>query len=169
MRVEVFMRNLWDSQEVLSWGRRRRDLEPGRIEIVVVDSLSGYFEILAGLNKIEDSIEIVGRATTTADAVGLVGSMEPDLVIMDIAVHPGNALALAGVVHDCLPATMVVLTSRADCDRRRALCMTSGADAFISKPKLGEELPAILASRFPNAFESRSNDTNCADRSSVDA
>jgi DNA-binding NarL/FixJ family response regulator len=160
MRRGTFMPNVWDSQGVLSWGRRRRDFEPRKIEVVVIDSLSGYLEILPELRKLEDSVEVVGRATSTTDAVGLVGSLEPDLIIMDVGVPPGNALALAGVIHDCLPATMIVLTSRADCNHERAMGLTSGAHAFISKSKLGHELVTMLASRFPTIFEPRNHITN---------
>jgi DNA-binding NarL/FixJ family response regulator len=162
------MENIWDNSQMLSRHKQRSGVAPGKIQAVVVDSVSGCLEILEVLSKFEESVEVIGRATNTADAVGLIAKAEPDLIIMDAAVPLGNAVALAGVLCDCLPDALIILTSNWDTARQRARCLSS-AHAFVSKQRLDDELAEVLVARFHLRIDVVSTEADCVELSSLDS
>jgi len=146
------MSNAWDTDAVFSWERQCLDSGPSRIEVVVVDDLPGYLEILGELHRFEDVVDIVRRATNIADALELIATVEPDLVIMNVAAPSADSLALARFVYTCFPDVTVVMISVTNSLRLRAACLISGAKAFIHKPNFQNEFERVLASRSSQVF-----------------
>ena len=147
------MSSVWDTDAVLSWGRQCLDSGPRKIEVVVVDDLPGYLEILGELHRFEDVVDIVGRATNIADALELIVTVEPDLVIVDMAAPSADSLTLARFVHTCFPDVTVVMLSVTNSPHLRATCLISGAKAFIHKPDFQSEFERVLASRSSQVLE----------------
>ncbi len=147
------MSNAWDTDAVFSWERQCLDSGPSRIEVVVVDDLPGYLEILGELHRFEDVVDVVGRATNIADALELIATVEPDLVIMNVAAPSADSLTLARFVYTCFPDVMVVMISVKNSPRLRATCLISGAKTFIHKPNFQSEFERVLASRSSQVFE----------------
>jgi len=147
------MSSVWDTDAVLSWGRQCLDSGPRKIEVVVVDDLTGYLEILAELHRFDDVVDVVGRATNIADALELIVTVEPDLVIVNMAAPSADSLTLARFVHTCFPDVTVVMLSVTNSPHLRATCLISGAKAFIHKPDFQSEFERVLASRSSQVFE----------------
>jgi DNA-binding NarL/FixJ family response regulator len=147
------MSSAWDTDAVLSWGRQCLDSGPSRIEVVVVDDLPGYLEILGELHRFEDVVDIVGRATNIADALELIATVEPDLVVINVAGPSADSLTLARFVYTWFPDVTVVMLSVTNSPALRATWLTSGAQAFIHKPDFQSEFERVLPSRSSQVFE----------------
>ncbi len=147
------MSSVWDTDTVLSWGRQCLDSGPRKIEVVVVDDLTGYLEILAELHRFDNVVDVVGRATNIADALELIVTVEPDLVIVDMAAPSADSLTLARFVHTCFPDVTVLMLSVTNSPHLRATCLISGAKAFIHKPDFQSEFERALASRSSQVLE----------------
>ncbi len=147
------MSSAWDTDAVFSRGRQYLNSGPRRIEVVVVDDLTGYLEILAELHRFDDVVDVVGRATNIADALELIVTVEPDLVIVNMAAPSADSLTLARFVHTCFPDVTVVMLSVTNSPHLRATCLISGAKAFIHKPDFQSEFERVLASRSSQVFE----------------
>src|SRR5438552_4154639 len=62
------------------------------LRVVVVDDSVEFLEVVSGLVELEDSIEVVGKATDGTEAIHAVAELSPDLVLMDVNMPYMNGL-----------------------------------------------------------------------------
>lgn len=90
-------------------------------------------------------VEIVGTATSAAEALELAAALSPDLALVDVELGEEDGLALAGELRSRSPATRVVLISTYGSDEMQGLIATSTAVAFLPKSRLsGDAVRALL-------------------------
>jgi two-component system, NarL family, nitrate/nitrite response regulator NarL len=90
-------------------------------------------------------VEIVGTATSSAEAVDLVGKFSPDLALIDVELGEEDGFTLAGQLHSRFPATRVVLISTYDHDEMGDLITASSAVGFLPKNRLsGDAVRALF-------------------------
>lgn len=90
-------------------------------------------------------VEIVGTATSAAEALELAAALSPDLALVDVELGEEDGLALAGELRSRSPATRVVLISTYGSDEMQGLIATSTALAFLPKSRLsGDAVRALL-------------------------
>ncbi len=85
-------------------------------------------------------------ATNGADALLLAKEMEPDLIILDLMLPRPDGLELCRRMREVVGAPIIVLTTRAEEDKR-LVGPDLGADDYISKPfsqKLVSRVKAVL-------------------------
>lgn len=129
-----------------------------RVRTLVVDDSPSFRQLACALLESEPGIEVVGQATSGADALNAVGASAPDLVLMDVQMPKMSGLTAAMVIALCFPRTKVILMSSDDSPRLRADCDGAGACAFIPKSRFTTEFP--LAVR-PIAREVCRHDASC--------
>jgi DNA-binding NarL/FixJ family response regulator len=83
----------------------------------------------------EADIEVVGEAGTGTDAVALVKSTRPDVILMDIRMPDGDGLqATERIVADpTLAATRIVIVTTFELDEYVARVIRAGASGFLVK------------------------------------
>jgi len=103
------------------------------IRIVVIDAHTLTRYGLSALVREHADMEIVGEATSTAQAQRVMVATEPDVVTIDVALPDGDGLQLARLLRDrYADLGIVVLTSHGQDDVLfRAL--DTGASAFVTK------------------------------------
>ena len=102
---------------------------------------------LASARRLLESqgMEIVGAATSGAEALDLAIALSPDLALVDVELGEEDGFALAGELHSRSPATRVVLISTYDRDEMQDLISASSAVGFLSKSRLsGDAVRALL-------------------------
>ncbi len=106
-------------------------------------------------NLIQNELEsighqVVGRASDGRQAVEMARSLNPDIVLMDIAMPEMDGLEAARQIQDTCPIPVVLLTAHDDIDLvQRA--GEAGAGAYLVKPPYAPDLSramAIAAARF---------------------
>lgn len=103
------------------------------ITVVIVDDHEVVALGLASLLDDADGVEVIGSATTKADATTLVEKRRPDVVLMDYRLPDGTGAETARALRDAEFGTNVVMiTSVAD---RRVLsqALDAGCCGFLSK------------------------------------
>ena len=93
-------------------------------------------------------VEMVGAAEDGIDALALVASTRPDLVLMDLQMPRLNGLQATRRIRAEFPGVRVIMTSFKDSEEWKAASVTSGVDRFIPKECLGDELPGAVAQLF---------------------
>ena len=93
----------------------------------------------------DDRIAIAGQARDGREAVELARRLEPDVILMDIAMPGMDGFQATRVITDERPGTCVLMltgsNSRADVDRARK----AGAAGYVTKDRIAAELiDAIL-------------------------
>jgi two-component system response regulator YesN len=83
---------------------------------------------------------VVGEAQTGSEAVKLVGSLNPDLVITDVDMPDGDGLEVVRILREQVPAVQVIIVSANTGKGYERLAREEGAAAFIPKAKLSLEI-----------------------------
>jgi DNA-binding NarL/FixJ family response regulator len=94
-------------------------------------------------------LEMVGTAEDGIDALALVASTRPDLVLMDQQMPRLNGLQATSRIRAEFPGVRVIMTTFNDSEESKAASVASGVDWFIPKECLRDELPAAVAHLFP--------------------
>jgi DNA-binding NarL/FixJ family response regulator len=92
------------------------------------------------------SVKMVGRALNGREALTMAASLCPDVIVMDLQLPGMTGIeAIRRPREHGSTARMIVMLSEKDLTRI-AECREAGADAFVMKPPLAEDLvPAIVA------------------------
>jgi DNA-binding NarL/FixJ family response regulator len=103
-------------------------------------------EFLASATRLLESqgVEIVGRASTGAEAQELVRNLGPDVVLVDIELGEEDGIELVGTLKAESTSTSFVLISSHDRDEIAELIADSGAVGFLGKHALGASAIAGL-------------------------
>jgi two-component system, NarL family, nitrate/nitrite response regulator NarL len=111
---------------------------------LIVDDSEAF---LASARRLLESqgVEIVGTATSGAQALDLAAALSPDLALVDVELGEEDGVALAGELRARSPATRIVLISTYGSDEMQDLIATSAAVGFLPKSRLsGDAVRALL-------------------------
>jgi pilus assembly protein CpaE len=115
-----------------------------RIQVLIVDDISETRDHLAKLLGFEPDIQVVGTASSGADAIAQAASILPDVILMDINMPDMDGIAATERLSAQVPSAAVVMMSvqgEADYLRRS---MLAGAREFLVKPFSSDELTASI-------------------------
>lgn len=110
--------------------------------VVVADDESEFSEWLCLLLDKSKDFEVVGQAHYGGDAIYLIVSTKPDVVIADIHMPEPDGLEVTRYVHQHLPDIKVILISAYKEPIYERLAREEGTVALIPKSKLS--LDALL-------------------------
>ena len=102
---------------------------------------------LASARRLLESqgVEIVGTATSGAEALDLAAELSPDLALVDVELGDEDGLAVAGELLTRSPEMRVVLISTYGRDEMQDLISTSSTVGFLPKSRLsGDAVRALL-------------------------
>ena len=115
-----------------------------RIRVVIVDDIPETREHLTKLLGFEPDIEVVGTASSGAEAIEMASRLHPDVVLMDINMPGMDGIRTTEQLSAAVPRTAIVMMSvqsEADYLRRS---MLAGAREFLVKPFSSDELVAAI-------------------------
>jgi len=104
-----------------------------RIKVLLVEDHNVVREGLRNLIELEDDIEVAGEAHSGREAVVQVKKLQPDVVLMDIAMPLLNGLEATRQMLKANPATKVLMLSAHSDDAYVKNATESGAMGFLLK------------------------------------
>jgi len=114
------------------------------IRVLIVDDIPETRDHLTKLLGFESDVEVVGSASSGAEAIELAVKLQPDVVLMDINMPDMDGITATERLAAQAPSTAVVMMSvqgEADYLRRS---MLAGAREFLVKPFSSDELTASI-------------------------
>jgi two-component system nitrate/nitrite response regulator NarL len=115
-----------------------------KLRSLIVDDNETFLASARRLLESQD-VEIVGTATSGAEALELAAALSPDLALVDVELGEEDGVALVGELRSRSPATRVVLISTYGRDEMEDLISTSSAVGFLPKSRLsGDTVRALL-------------------------
>jgi len=90
--------------------------------------------------------DVVGQAANGVEALELARRLEPELMLMDIGMSPGNGLEATRAIKAELPDVKVVVVTVSEDEQDLFEAIKSGAEGYILKGMTEEELSATLTS-----------------------
>ena len=118
------------------------------INLVLVDDSPLVLSSLAHLLRRSLPLQIAAQAENGLEGFALAAELQPDLVIADVRMPGLGGLQFVKLLRYHYPAIRSILTSTHDGATLRAACLRHGADAFITKQRLPDELPPLLKRLF---------------------
>jgi len=114
------------------------------IRVFLVDDHAILRAGIKALLTYHDDISVVGEAQDGIEAVARVGELQPDVVLMDIAMEKMNGLEATRLICRDYPRTRVLVLSQHE-DRQYVLpLLQAGAAGYLLKRALGTELISAL-------------------------
>jgi len=122
-----------------------------RFRALVVEDSRVSMRAVANLIALHPGVKVVGMALDGNDGLQLARTLVPDVVFADLEMPGKTGLELVEILRREIPTTKLVVISVHDGAVWEKLSLTHGADAFVSKADLAEELPALMQQLFPEA------------------
>src|SRR5437588_3733104 len=114
------------------------------IRILLVEDHRLMFEGLTSLLSEYADMNVLGVATTVADAVDKAIVLKPDLVLMDYRLPDGDGSQAADRIRSRLPDTAVVFLSADLSEAAMMRAVEAGAAGYVSKGASAEELVSAV-------------------------
>lgn len=91
-----------------------------------------------------ESITSIDHASNGREALILFWYMQPDIVILDIAMPKKSGIDVLDTIKHKRPATKVIILTNYPSDQFRKICSGLGADYFFNKAEDFHEVPRVL-------------------------
>ncbi|WP_440952667.1 response regulator [Methanococcoides sp. FTZ1] len=119
--------------------------------VVVEDELIVGMMIKLKLEKM--GYNVVGFASRGAKAISMVGSIHPDLILMDIRLKGGmDGIATAMKIRESYTIPIVFITADSSKETRERADLV-GHQGYLTKPFMDEDLGNIVHSVFYNSVD----------------
>jgi DNA-binding NarL/FixJ family response regulator len=103
------------------------------IRVLVVDDHPVVRSGLSGMLSVTDDISVVGEAGNGAEALALVESTLPDVVLMDLRMPQMDGVAATGAIVSGYPSTRVLVLTTYDTDTEILHAVEAGAAGYLLK------------------------------------
>jgi DNA-binding NarL/FixJ family response regulator len=110
------------------------------VSVLIVDDQLPFRLAARAVLRRAEGFELVGEAADGVEAVELVGTLRPDLVLMDINMPNLNGIEATRQIVDLAPGTTVFLCSTYQLSDLPPEAATSGAAAYVNKEELGPDV-----------------------------
>ncbi|HET7546699.1 MAG TPA: response regulator transcription factor [Usitatibacter sp.] len=114
------------------------------IRVLLVDDHAIVRDGLRFLLEAHGDFEVVGGAANGRDAVRAARELQPDVVIMDLAMPELNGTEATQQIHDACPATQVLVLSMHSTAEHIYRAFQAGAQGYLLKESAGPELLAAV-------------------------
>ena len=101
--------------------------------MLVVDDAANLRELLTLLLEAEDDFVVVGSAADGAQAVAKAAELQPDVVLLDLAMPVMDGLQALPELRRLLPHGRLVVFSGFEEESLARAALAAGADAYIEK------------------------------------
>ncbi len=115
----------------------------GPIRVALADSCPALLAGLDGLLR-ASGIEVVGLATTTAQALALIDRCRPRVVVLDVNLPDHGGIAACRDIVETFPRTAVLLLSHVDEDVYLAESWMAGAAGFLLERATKEQFRSAI-------------------------
>ena len=113
--------------------------------MILADDAGEFREWLRSLLEGSSRFSVVGEAQTGSEAIKLVGSLMPDLVITDVEMPDWDGLEVVRILREQVPALKVIVISGNTGKGYERLARENGGTALIPKAQLSlEALSQVL-------------------------
>ncbi|MDJ0335984.1 response regulator transcription factor [Salinibacterium sp. G-O1] len=106
---------------------------------------------IGALLSSEDDIEVVGEASTAAQALGRIRATTPDVAVLDVRLPDGSGIDVCREIRSTLPETRCLMLTGYDDDEAIYSAVLAGASGYVIKDIRGsnlvESVRAVAAGR----------------------
>jgi len=116
----------------------------GRIRVLIADDHALLREGLRALLALSEDIEVVGEAADGREAIAEAARLEPDVVVMDVAMPGLGGLEATLEIRKQQPDTRILVLSQYDDREYVSRFLKAGASGYVLKKAAGAELAQAI-------------------------
>jgi DNA-binding NarL/FixJ family response regulator len=124
------------------------------LRILVAEDDESFLEAISLLLEQDDRFVVAGRARNGREAVALAEEVAPDAVVVDIEMPVLDGVEATRRLRKAAPELPIVAVSGHDYEERVLEIRQAGADDYVRKARLADELPRVLAALLETAGRS---------------
>jgi DNA-binding NarL/FixJ family response regulator len=113
--------------------------------ILVAEDDESFLDAIALLLDQDDRFAVAGRARNGREAVTLTQQVAPDALVIDIEMPVLDGVEATRLLRESAPDLPIVAVSGHDYEERVLEIRQAGADDYVRKARLTDELPRVLA------------------------
>jgi two-component system NarL family response regulator len=114
------------------------------IRVLVVDDQELFRRGLTMLLNVEPDIEVVGEASSGAEAVGLCHTEAPDVVLMDVRMPKQNGIEACASIKEAAPGARIIMLTVSDDEGDLYDAVKSGASGYLLKDSSIDEVSQAI-------------------------
>jgi DNA-binding NarL/FixJ family response regulator len=114
------------------------------VRVMIVDDQALMRQGLKTLLDLEERVEVVGEAADGVEALALLPTIDPDVVLVDVRMPRMNGVELVGYLSRRYPGVAAVILTTFDDDEYVFEGLRSGARGYLLKDTPSEELVAAI-------------------------
>jgi DNA-binding NarL/FixJ family response regulator len=115
-----------------------------RTRVLLADDEALFVEALVVMLARDERIDVVGRACDGKEAVELAESLQPDVVLMDIAMPVMDGIEATRRIRAANPDVRVLILTGVE-DAQMTAAREAGASGFITKNQTAAELTEAIS------------------------
>jgi DNA-binding NarL/FixJ family response regulator len=119
-------------------------LSAAPFRIVIAEDEESFLDLIALLLEQDGRFAVAGRARNGRDAVELATRVSPDAVVIDIEMPVLDGVEATSLLRAAAPELTIVAVSGHDYEERVLEIRGAGADDYVRKARLADELPRVL-------------------------
>ena len=101
--------------------------------MLVVDDAVNLRELLTLLLESEDDFEVIGTASDGKQALAVAEALQPDIVLLDLAMPVMDGMQALPGLRRCLPSALIVIFSGFEQAALLDEAIAAGANAYLEK------------------------------------
>jgi DNA-binding NarL/FixJ family response regulator len=119
--------------------------------ILVAEDTESFLDTIALVLENDERFVVAGRARNGRQAVELAARVPPDAVVIDIEMPVLDGVEATRLLKAAAPELPIVAISGHDYEERVLEIRQAGADDYVRKARLADELPRVLVSLLSTA------------------
>ncbi len=123
---------------------RSRTSETSVKHLVLIDDHPIMRHGLAQLIRAEDGLDVIGEAGSAREGFEVVGSLRPDLAVIDLTLPDKNGLELVKDIRAAYPATQCIVLSMHDETLYGERALRAGARGYVMKEAAADHLVTAI-------------------------
>ena len=117
---------------------------PSLRSVLLVDDDPTFLHHIERFVTRSGSVRVVGTAGDVGEAVAKALELQPDLVLLDLSLPGPDGFGAIEPLRDAAPEAAVVVVTMMEEDEYRDRALAHGADAFVAKSRLVDDLMEVI-------------------------
>jgi DNA-binding NarL/FixJ family response regulator len=123
------------------------------IRTLLVDDSREFLRAASQFLSGDSGINIIGKCLSTKEALEQLGNLNPDLILMDLAMPEINGLEATQLIKNRPNAPRIIILTMHDTPEYRQASKAVSADGFVAKSDFGLELVPMIKDIFQDQLK----------------